>query len=1094
MRRSPLQALLVTVLAMGLSSAAPVFAEKETPAAGEPGAAAEVDPFANLEIRNVGPVNMSGRVADVEGIPGDPRIVYVGAASGGVWKSVDAGGSFTPIFDDQPLQSIGDLALAPSNPEVIYVGTGEGNVRNSVSFGNGVYKSTDGGSTWTHLGLETTRHITRIVVDPTDPDTVFVAAMGSIFGPSETRGVYRSRDGGASWERVLFVDQDHAAADLDIDPKNPNVLFATMWHFRRQPWTFTSGGDDGGVWRSVDGGTTWNKLTEGLPATLGRVAVKVAPSNPRVVYVLAESNDGILFRSDDRGDTFRKINDNVQLVSRGFYYTDLRVDPTDENRVYAIASRLFRSIDGGKSFDRIARSVHIDFHSLWIDPHDPNRMWVGQDGGVAQTYDGDTWEVLRNLPIGQFYQVFVDDRQPFYRLGGGLQDNGTWYGPSRTREPAGILPDDWRMMSFGDAYWVVPHPTDPDVFISESQAGGILRTNIVTRQQVDISPQPRRNDGGPAGELDYRFNWNAPIVQSPHDPMKVYFAGNVVFLTHDFGDSWSVISPDLTTDDPEKQKTAGGPVWPENTTAEYHTTIISFAESPITEGELWVGTDDGNIQLSRDGGASWSKLTPPAGVPAFAPVSHLEPSRTAAGTAYAAFDAHMLDDLRAHVYRTTDHGASWTRTSDGLPDEGWVWVVREDAVNPDVVYAGTEVGLYASWNRGESWQRLTLDGLPPASVHDIVHQPRHNDLVVGTHGRAIFVLDDATPVQQMSEAEGKPAHLFPVRDALRFPRFFTRYGRGDKVHTAPNPPAGALITYHLADSIEKRGKGKPAAEGEGEGTTGDAEAEAEAGEEGGAEGTEPSAKKEPRFKLEILDGGGEVIRTLKQAPTEAGLNRVAWDLREEAVRPRRERQQRREFFGPRGGVSVVPGTYTARLTLDGEVHETPIVVRVDPLVEATDADLRAAHDLGKTFSTRSERANTAMRILDALLAQLGDRQATTKQLADAEDESAPQRAKLWQKVREQIEEQLHVWTREEGKPFWSQGPQLADRLGGLARQMGSSFSAPTAAQQAYAAELVTESDAAFAEVDRFLAEDLPAINTELAEHGAAPLVAPASLE
>ncbi|NJL29032.1 MAG: hypothetical protein HC897_14660 [Thermoanaerobaculia bacterium] len=434
--------------------------------------AGEDDPLGRLEWRNVGPVNMSGRVADVEGLSGDPRIVYVGTASGGIWKTTDGGMSFAPIFDAQPTLSIGDLALAPSNPEVIYAGTGEGNVRNSVSFGTGVYRSLDGGTTWSHLGLEKTRYIARIAVDPQNPDVAFVAAVGNIYAPSPERGVFRTRDGGKSWEKVLYLDEHHGAADLDLDPQNPNVVFAALWRFERKPWKITSGSEEGGVWRSLDGGTTWTKLGKGLPKLMGRIGVKVAPSNPRVVYVIAESNEGTLFRSEDRGETFVKVSDDTKIVSRGFYYTDLRVDPQDENTVYPVASQLFRSIDGGKSFERISAKTHVDFHSLWIDPQNPRRMWQGQDGGVAVSHDGgERWQPIRNLPIGQFYQVFADARQPFYYLGGGLQDNGTWYGPSRSRERAGILSDEWRMMSFGDAYWVVPHPEEVDHFLSESQAG-----------------------------------------------------------------------------------------------------------------------------------------------------------------------------------------------------------------------------------------------------------------------------------------------------------------------------------------------------------------------------------------------------------------------------------------------------------------------------------------------------------------------------------------------------------------------------------------------------------------------------------------------
>jgi photosystem II stability/assembly factor-like uncharacterized protein len=1047
-----------------------------------PGAATAEDestPFDHLEYRSIGPVNMSGRVADVVGIPGNPNVVYVGAASGGVWKTVDGGLTFEPIFDDQPIASIGDMALAPTNPDVIYVGSGEANARNSVSFGNGVYKSTDGGQSWKHTGLEDTRHISRVVVSSLDPDVVYVAAMGHFWGPNEERGVFRSKDGGESWEQVLYLDDKHGASDLDIDPSNPNILYAGLWHFDRKPWTHTTGSEEGGIWKTVDGGDSWEKLEEGLPeGVVGRLAVKVAPSNPSVVYVMAESDEGTLFRSNDRGKTFEKVSDDVGIVSRGLYYTDLRIDPADENRVYAVSSRLQLSIDGGKSFQRISRSTHVDYHSLWIDPTDPNRVWQGQDGGVAVSYDrGRTWEPIRNLPLAQFYQVFHDNREPFYYLGGGLQDNGTWYGPSRTREPAGILQDDWRMMSFGDAYFVVPHPEQVDVFLSESQAGGIVRTDMRTRQQVDVSPQPRRNDGGPAGDLEYRFNWNAPIIASPHHPTTVYFAGNVVFKTDDFGSSWTKISPDLTTNDPDKLGDAGGPAWVENTTAEYHCTIISFAESPVEAGVLWVGTDDGNLQISRDGGANWENVTGNVpGLPEFSPVSHIEPSRTEAGAAWATFDRHMFDDLRPHIFRTDDYGQSWTRVStSGIPDAAWIWVLRQDPQNDDLLWAGTELGLYASRDSGQSWTREHLKNLPTVSVHDVLIHPRDNDLILGTHGRAIWVFDDAAPLQQWSEEIGdKKAHLFDVRPALRFPSRFTRYGIGDKRHRAPNPARGALITYYLQEKLDEA-PAKP--EGAGE-----------EGGEGEAEG--PPEKKEERIKIEILDSAGEVIRTLdaKKLPKEAGLNRTNWDLAMDAARARRPPDPAfTEFFGGPRGPQVMPGTYTVRLTVDGESQETAVEVGVDPLVPVSTEELQAQHDAAMELTELQSTLNDRLKGLDAVAAQLKARQATIEQM---EIELPDELKESWREYDKAVEELMGSLARAEGKPFWSQGPRLSEQLGNLYRGIDGQFTRPTAAQMEFLDELRQEHAEKSAEIDTFLSETVTALNAELEAAGVPPVALP----
>ena len=1085
---------VLTVLVLAALFAVPALADDHDPP----------DPFAHLEYRAIGPVNMSGRVADVEGIPGDPNVLYVGSASGGVWKTTNGGLTFEPIFDDQPIASIGDLGIAPSNPDVVYVGSGEANARNSVSFGNGVYKSTDGGQSWKHLGLENTRHISRVLVSPADPDVVYVGAMGSFWGPNEERGVFRSTDGGETWEKVLYLDDRHGVSDMDMDPTNPLILYAGLWRFDRKPWNHVTGSEKGGVWKSVDGGDTWEELEKGLPwskegGIVGRIGVKVAPSNPNVVYVIAESDDGTLFRSDDRGKEFRKVSDNVQIVSRGLYYTDMRVDPWDENRVYAVSSRLFLSIDGGKSFQRISRSTHVDYHSIWIDPTNPDRVWQGQDGGVAVSYDrGKTWEPIRNLPLGQFYQVFYDRREPFYYLGGGLQDNGTWYGPSRTREPAGILQDDWRMMSFGDAYFVVPHHEKVDLFLSEYQAGGIVRTDMTTRQQVDVSPQPRRNDGGPVGDLEYRFNWNSPIVASPHDPSVVYFAGNVVFKTTDFGDTWEVISPDLTTDDPDKQGDAGGPAWKENTTAEYHTTIISFAESPVEPGVLWAGTDDGNLQVSRDGGASWTNVTSKLrGVPEFSPVSHVEPSATAGGTAYATFDRHMFDDLRPHVYRTENYGQTWQRLpTDGIPATAWVWVLREDPKNPDLLWLGTELGLYASYDRGATWSRHHLKNFPTVSVHDVLIQDQVNDLILGTHGRAIWVFDDATPLQQWSdEIAAKDFHLFDARPALRYPTRFTRYGLGDKRHRAPNPPQGAILTYYLKEKIEPP---KPPKKGEKDlfrsarpPVAGDQDNSASSSPES-EEATKPKENPNP-LEIEILDAQGKIIRTLdaKRLPKEAGLNRTTWDLSLEPATPRRPPDPAFiEFFGGPRGPAVLPGSYTARITHRGESQEIPIEVRVDPTVPIAPGALEAQQEAALKLRDMATAMNTGLKGMDQIKAQLEERRKTAKamelELGDVE--------KAWKDYDKKTEELLATLSRVEGKPFWSQGPRVSERIESLMFSIDGQFAAPTAAQRELMDELWVEFEEGLAKINEHVATEVAALNEALESVGVPAVALPKPAE
>jgi photosystem II stability/assembly factor-like uncharacterized protein len=865
---------------------------------------------------------------------------------------------------------------------------------------------------------------------------------------------------------VLYLDDRHGVADLDMSPTNPNLLFAALWHFDRKPWTHTSGSEQGGVWRSVDAGRTWKKLTKGLPKLLGRIGVKLAPSDSRVVYVIAESQEGTLFRSDDGGDSFRKVSDKAEIVSRGLYYTDMRVHPTNPEVVYAVASLLQKSIDGGKTFERISRNTHIDFHALWIDPLDPARMWQGQDGGVAVSYDaGKAWEPVRNLPLAQFYQVQADDRQPFYFLGGGLQDNGTWWGPGRTREPAGILEDDWRMPSFGDAYYVVIHPDDPDIMISESQGGSIMRTDLRTRQQVAISPQPKRNDGGPAADLQYRFNWNTPIVASPHDGKTVYFAGNVVFRSRDFGDTWQAISPDLTTNDKEKQKDAGGPVSKENTTAEYHCTIISFAESPSQAGVLWAGTDDGNLQISRDDGASWTNVVANIPVvPAFSPVSHVEPSRTDPGTAWVAFDRHMFDDPAPYVFKTTDYGKTWTRLTAGLPPQGFVWVVRQDPKNPRLLWAGTELGLYASHDEGKLWRRLHLKNLPTVAVHDVLVHPRENDLVLGTHGRALWVFDDATPLQQFDPGAPLQAQLFDVRPALRFPSRFTRYGLGDKEWKAPNPPAGALITYALPEKM--------------------APDEAVKTEGSDAKKTE---KKPERVKLEILDSTGKVVRTVKKLGLEKGLNRIAWDLRYDPPFPRKETEEEASEFGPPpGGPYALPGTYTARLTVDGKAYQKPVVVRVDPLVKTSPAALQAQFEMAAALIGMRSELNRTLRGLDATKAQLDERRRLAKQLGRGpEGELEAQLAK----AEGQLKQLSDALARPEGQANFASGPRLAEQLQALLGNVDGAFAAPTPPQQEFFRELQDEAGKALARAEAFQKDALGSLNAALTRSELPPVVA-----
>ncbi|MFC2157528.1 hypothetical protein ACFLT9_06790 [Acidobacteriota bacterium] len=1003
--------------------------------------------FLRMKWRNIGPAYMVGRVTDIEGVPGNPNTVYVGTASGGVWKTINGGITWTPLFDDQPVASIGDIALEPGNPDVIYVGTGESNVRNSVSFGNGVYKSTDGGKTWRHLGLHETEHISRIVINPKDRKTVYVGAVGHAFGPNRQRGVFMSQDGGATWQKVLFTDELHGVADMDINPENPNIVFAALWRFERTPWTFTSGDEEGGLYRSIDGGLNWEKVTAGLPHLAGRMSVKISSSNPSVVYVMAESPEGTLYRSDDGGVSFNLISSNVEIVSRGFYYTDMRVDPRDENRIYSVSSRLWLSIDGGRSFKKISPETHVDYHSLWIDPMNTNRIWQGQDGGVAVSYDrGISWDYVNNFSVAQFYQIYADNREPFYFVGGGLQDNGTWNAPSRNREMFGILNDDWRMISFGDGFHIVSHPDNPDLFLSESQGGNIMRTDMRTREQQDVSPQPRRADGAPVSSLKYRFNWNTPIIASPHDRRTVYVAGNVVFRSPDFGKTWETISPDLTTNDPEKQKSAGGPAWPENTTAEYHCTIISLAESPVQPGVLWVGTDDGNLQVTLNQGEEWTNVVGEVpGLKPFSPVSHVEPSRTSAGKAYCTFDRHMLDDFRPYVYMTADFGRTWTNITGDLPKKGNVWVLREDPKNPQIIYVGTELGLFISYNEGQNWMPLKMANFPTVAVHDILIHPRENDLILGTHGRGLWIFDDIGFLQNLTEdLLDEEAVLFGCRPAVRFSTKPTRYGIGDRVFRGENPPYGALITYYLKSSVEDN----------------------------------------ETLSLEILDSSNNIIRTISGIPGEAGINRMAWDLSLEGPRPRNDEKIESDFFfrGP-VGPPALPGTYTVRLKVGDSLYEQALEVRIDPSLDVSLDSLREQQKYAVQIRDMQSFINDGLRALDLLKDQLQERKKTLESqlgryvaVIDAIDEHLTR-----------IDSILDILVRPEGKPFWSEGPRLMERLSGLFRAISGVNANPTAVQEVYFGELSEEFDMTRARVDAYLIQYAKDINKVFQENNV-PLI------
>ena len=883
--------------------------------------------LSGLAWREIGPAMFSGRISDVAGIPGNRNILYVGSSSSGLFKSTNGGTTFEPIFEDGGTLSIGAIAVRPDDPDVVYVGTGEGAVRNSISIGDGIYRSTDGGTTWTHLGLTDTERFSRIVIHPRDPGIVFAAAMGHAWGPNEERGLYRSRDGGDTWQRILHGNETTGASDVAIDPRDPDILYAGMYDYLRRPWHFRSGGPGSGLFRSTDGGDSWTRLTDpalanGLPGAgvVGRVGVSVHAADPNRVYALIESHEeGELWRSDDRGITWRMVNAERRLNNRPFYYTQVRADPVDPDRVYTLAGQFSVSTDGGVTFGGHGGSMFGDHHALWIDPTDPARLLSGTDGGFWISNDfGDNWDFLNNMPMAQAYHLGLDMAEP-YNVLGGFQDHEIWRGPNEKWNRVGVREGDWvRLRYMADGMYTIADPRDPEIIYYNGHFGDITRIDMRTQEERYIQPYPPGPAGGGAELEEYRFNWNSPIHMSPSDPDVIYYGGNVLFRTRDGGENWDIISPDLTTDDPEKQRLSGGPITPDNTRAEYHSTILSISESALDPDVIWVGTDDGNLQITRDGGDSWTNVAPNIdGAPPHSWMASVQASRAVAGRAYVAIDQHRMDDFASYVFATDDFGSSWRRISDGL--RSYVHVIDEDLRSPNLLYAGTELGIFASFDGGIRWTDLRL-GLPPVAVRDLELHPRDNDLVIATHSRGFYILDDVTALQRLAEAGSADGpgglarlDLFPPMPAVRYTRAADVSTLGNRVWVAPNQPYGALLTYWVDPEWDPGG----------------------------------------RVRVDIADADGRLVRSLT-GPAEPGVNRVVWNLGErsscmeegEDAAPVAEAGDAGPGRRGRGGgtwVRAIPGTYSVRLTLEGETSDGQVLVRMDPRVDASAAEMEEWH-------------------------------------------------------------------------------------------------------------------------------------------------------
>jgi photosystem II stability/assembly factor-like uncharacterized protein len=923
--------IAVALAAVPLVAAAPSPAPSASPAASpSPGPTAP----AGLRWRTLGPAVAGGRVATVAGTDRDPALFYAGAAGGGVWKSTNGGAQWRPVFDAAESQSIGAIAIDPTDALSVWVGTGEAWPRNDVLPGDGIYHSADGGKTWQHRGLAQTSQIARVLIDPRDPQRLIVAALGDPFRPTAERGIFRSTDGGITWTKALYVDEGVGAADVARDPSNPDVLLAAMWRFHRSAWHLESGGDGDGIYRSTDGGATWALVQGGgLPSgTLGRIALAYAASDPHRVYALIESGQGLLWRSDDGGTTWTKTSSNTLIDERPFYYTRLVVDPHDANHLFSVSVLLAESTNGGASWHRSGRGLHGDHHDLWIAA-DGKTILEGNDGGIGLSRDGGaSWEWRRVLPIAQFYHVATDRRAPAYTICGGLQDNGSWCGPSRTGDARGILARDWTRIGGGDGTWVVPDPRDPfTVYAADGggdNGGELARVDLRGPEAVDVSPYLRDQNVVAPSRLRWRFNWETPIAYDPFVPHVVYTAGDVVLRSADGGMHWTPISPDLTRNLRTRQTLSGGPLTLDVTGAETFDTILALAPSPRARGELWVGTDDGVVQRTTDGGKHWTNVTPP-GLDADARVSSIDPSHTTSATAYVAIDRHFVGDRTPYVDVTTDGGKHWRAIGQGLP-HAEVHVVREDPRDPNVLYAGTGRGVWLSLDRGARWEPFPAR-LPAVAVYDLTVQPDLGDLVVATHGRGLYVFDDLTPIRELAAAR---------RAGLRFfaPRAAAPYGRDTPTTDAASAgedAAPATFTFWQRTPAH----------------------------------AEPS--------IAIVDAGGRVVRRIGGTHDEdgvavpnvsnaAGFNRVSWDLRGEPPTPwRRVAEWDR---GPDAGPAVLPGTYTVRLQRDG--RELAQTIRVTSPPGAALAGLRRGQQFVSAVNGELSALDDALNVLDNVRLQL----------------------------------------------------------------------------------------------------------------------------
>ncbi|MBK5187995.1 MAG: hypothetical protein JJD97_07095 [Gemmatimonadaceae bacterium] len=1088
-----MRAVLIVALAMvGLSTSSAAQRKKAPAKAPAPARAAASRDFPDtlaltaLHYRYIGPEG--NRTDAVAGVKGDPNVYYAGAASGGVWKTTDAGAHWDPIFDSEPVSSIGAIAVAPSDPNVVWVGTGESFIRSHISIGWGMYKSTDAGKSWAHVGLENTGRIARIAVDPSNPDRVLVAALGHAYGPQPERGIFRTVDGGKTWERVLFVNDSTGGIDVLLDPSNPRTAYAAMWQIEIHTWGRTSGGPGSSIWKSTDGGTTWTRLRNGLPMRpFGKVGLAISAAMPERVYAEVETGDGVpregqesdsgrLFRSDDAGKSWQLVSYDLQPAGRTAYYDRMGVEPDNANEAYFLAAAFTKTLDGGKTMidlpqEQIPRGDH---HDIWFDPSNGDRFAVAHDGGIGiTTTRGRTWNRIQ-LPIAQMYHVTVDNRVPYF-VYGNKQDGESAMGPSNAKQEffgrdVGIWRGQWRSVGGGESGWATPDTVDTNLVWSSASGfgsvGGIVtkfdvRTGII--HEVEVWPQS--TSGTPADSVKYRFQWTFPLTISPHDHNTVYVGSQFVHQTTDGGNSWTVISPDLTRNDKSKQKISGG-LTPDNIGVEYGDVVFAIAESPITKGEIWVGTNDGIVQLTRDGGKSWSNLTANLpGLLTWGTISTIEPSRFSDGTAYLTVDGHQVNNRDPWVYKTTDFGKSWTLIVKGIPKSplSYAHVIREDPVRKGLLYLGTENGLYVSFDDGGEWQPLQ-NNLPHAPVYGIAVQGHFHDLVVATYGRGFYILDDLTPLEQWTQATtAKSVTLLKPRDQYRYRTVADPFTELDDIVSGQNPQPGAALNFWI----------KPA-------------------------GAKDSAMKDS-VTLTIANAAGTIVRTLK-APAKAGLNRTYWDLHSERTKEPlvrasplysewfevKEAGEKAPGIG-RYAVLEPPGTYTVTLRYAGVQESQPLVILKDSLSGGSEQEIAAQMQTEGAIVADINDVVTQINQLEIVRGQLLgliDIAGKDSSLADLKSSTQPLLDKVVSVERQMY--QMQLTGRGQDAIRWP--AQLAEQLFYLAGSVGGSDYAPTAQQKEVAAVLHSRLVKVKAEAERILKDDVPAFNEQLRGKTVHPII------